>query len=94
VVVTGETRNTPPETSTVLAKIIVKDELPIKNKGKANLEFQPFEDQDVDSLHQTFLTRLSESRDSEVAMINSLKRKYEVNLTPPSLTCIHVASKS
>lgn len=78
VVVTGENQTLLPETSATLTKIRTKAESPIKNKGKAALHFQYFEDQDINSLHQSVLNRLSESRDTEIAMVTSLKQKYEV----------------
>lgn len=77
VVVTGEQQTTP-EASTALAKIPAKPEPASKDKGKTVLNFSTFEDQDASTLHQAVLTRLSESRDTEIAMITSLKQKYEV----------------
>lgn len=74
-VVTSEHCDPAPETSMTLAKIISKNYLPSKEKGKASL--QSLENFDVTSLHHGFLTRLSESQDTEIAMANTLKRKYE-----------------
>ena len=71
-VVTGE-RQTPLGASTTLAKIPAKPEPATKDKGKTALNFSSFEDQDTNTLHQAVLTRLSESRDTEIAMITSLK---------------------
>ena len=56
VVVTGEHQGPALETSTTLAKMITKNELPSKEKGKVSLQFQSFEDLDVGSLHQGYLT--------------------------------------
>lgn len=58
--VIGEKHNVP-EASNVLAKIIVMDESPLKEKGETKIEFPPLENLDVRSLHQAYLTRLSES---------------------------------
>jgi hypothetical protein len=81
VVVMSEQQTTAPEASTALAKVPAKPEPAPKDKRKTALEFSTFEDQDASSLHQSVLTRLSESRDTEIAMIISLKRKYEVICT-------------
>jgi hypothetical protein len=94
VVITGEQHGAPPEASMALAKIIAKNESPSKEKGKSSLHFLSFEDLDVNSLHQGYLTRLLESRETEIAMINTLKRKFEVCLVAPSFMYIYVASKS
>lgn len=67
-----------PDTSGTLAKIPAKDGPVPLNKGKAKLEFPNLECMNVEELHQGFLTRLSKSRDSEISMINMLKKKYEV----------------
>lgn len=75
VMVTGEIQNPLPETSTVLAKIPAKDESPTAKKGKTAFNFPSFDDQHVDSLHQTFLTRLSKSREAEATMMNIMKKK-------------------
>ena len=82
---TSDRQNLPPEISTALTKIPAKAESPVDDKGKAALHFQSFDDQDIDSLHQTVLTRLSEHRETEIAMVTSLKRKYEVTCSPISL---------
>lgn len=78
VVVTGENYNPDPKTSTALTKLIAKDESPNKDKGKASLHLQSFEALDVNSLQPRYMTRLSESRDAEMTMVNTLKIKYEV----------------
>lgn len=74
---TGEGQGAP-NTSGTLAKIPAKDGPVPLNKGKAKLEFPNLECMNVEELHQGFLTQLSESRDSEISMINMLKKKYEV----------------
>ena len=78
IAITGKNQNPPPEASTALTKIPTKVESPRKDKGKAVLHYHSFEDQDISFLHQAVLTRLSESRDTEIAMVTSLKRKYDV----------------
>ena len=72
VMITWEKHSTP-KISNVLVKIPAKDESPMKKKGKTKLQFQSLEDLDVNSLHQGYLTRLSERRDTGIAMVNTLK---------------------
>ena len=92
VVVTGEQQATP-EASTALTKIPAKPEPASKDKGKTAPNFSSFEDQDASTLHQAMLTRLFESQDTEIAMITSLKRKYEVICIFCFVPYIYVAPK-
>lgn len=71
-----------PKASNSLAKFMAMDEPEMLAKGKAKLEVPNFEEISVDNLHQQYLIRLPESRDAEINMVNTLKRKYEVRNTP------------
>ena len=67
-----------PTVSTSLAKIMSKDEPVTLDKGKAKMEFPELSALGVEDLYQQYLTRLSDSREIEKSMIDSMKEKYEV----------------
>lgn len=81
VVVTAEQHNPALETSTTLAKIIAKDESPRREGKNADSQLQAFESMDANSLHQQYLTRISQNREAESALVALLKKKYEAMLT-------------
>lgn len=93
ITITGEVLKAP-ETWNTLAKINSKKESPVAEKGKAKLELPSLESLDVGSLHQAFLTWLSESRETEATMVGILKRKYEVySFASSFFICLYIAPK-
>jgi hypothetical protein len=78
VVVTAEQHNPAPEPSTALSKIIAKDKSPHSEEKAFDSCLQAFENMDVASLHQQYLTRLTQDLEAESALVALLKKKYEV----------------
>lgn len=74
-VIIAECHGATPEASSPLAIIVAKDESPCCEKGKADSHLQAFESLDVTSLHQRYLTRLLENRETESAMVTLMKKK-------------------
>lgn len=59
----------------------------ILEKGKAKQELPELDELDINGLYQQYVTRLSERREIEMNLLNTLRTKYEVNfLSCPFIT--------
>ena len=81
------------ETSSVLTKLVSKDEPVASEKGKGKFELPNFEDLSAADLHEAYLTQLSVSQEMEVSLVNMLKKKYEVRNVPSFHTVYILCSR-
>ena len=84
VVVTG-TGFTSPDNPIALLKHSAKEELFAMDKGKWKTDLSSYAHLSAQDIHSGYLNT---SRDYEASLVGLVKKRYEVNITPPWINCL------